>query len=81
VGATGTVPFSRAAVARNEGAVFQVVVQVDLAASGNIMSTVTAASTTTEASPGNESGSETVAVNAIPPSIPAIAVPRFEVVH
>ncbi|GMV95209.1 MAG: hypothetical protein AMXMBFR82_49870 [Candidatus Hydrogenedentota bacterium] len=81
VGATGTVQFSKAAVARNEGAVFEVVVQVDLAASGNIMSTVTAASTTTEASPGNESGSETVAVNAIPPSIPVIAVPRFEVVH
>jgi uncharacterized repeat protein (TIGR01451 family) len=79
VGATGNVVFSKAAMAQNEGAVFEVVVQVDLAASGNILSTVTVASSTTEAAPGNESGSDTVTVNAIPPALPLIVVPRFSV--
>ncbi len=78
VGATGAVQFSKGAVIKNEGAVFQVVVNVDLAASGNVASSATAASTTTEAAPGDESDSASVAVNAAPPSLPLISIPRFD---
>lgn len=81
VGGTGSVEFSKGSMAHDEGVVFQVVVLVDVAASGSIATTVTAASTTTEAVPGDESGMETVAVNSTPPPIPTVSVPRFALGH
>jgi uncharacterized repeat protein (TIGR01451 family) len=77
VGSTGTIEFSKGTVILNEGAVFQVVVNVNPAAPGPIVSSATVASATTEAAAGDETGNDSVTVNAGPVAMPLLSIPLF----
>jgi len=77
VGSTGTVQFSKGTMLQAEGAVFQVVVNVNLTAPVSIPSSATIASATTDPTPGNNAGAGAVTVNGGAVSMPLISVPHF----
>jgi uncharacterized repeat protein (TIGR01451 family) len=74
VGASGNIVFSKASVAHAETAVFEIVVRVGTATAGGTVVTNTAivGSSTTDPTPGNNSGVATTTVDG-PPTITAIA--------
>ncbi|MCC6488178.1 MAG: DUF11 domain-containing protein [Candidatus Hydrogenedentes bacterium] len=69
VGGTGNVVFSRAVVPFQDASVFQVVVNTNADAPGSISATATAASSTPEDNPGDESDTVTTGVSGIPCSL------------